>query len=138
MFSLQKIGHNLSIFGQAFSSALDEAWGWVFIRSLLIVALIVNILDWAGATLLYRALGDNLTVLHYNVNFGIDLIGPRRQVFINPLLGLIFLILNFSLVLFLAKNKHFRFSAHVLLNTAVVVNILLLLAIFSVYLINFR
>jgi len=138
MFSIQKIGHSLGIFRQAFSLAFSEAWGRVFIRSLLIIALVANILDWVATTFLYRALGDNLVVLHYNINFGIDLIGSRNQIFINPLLGLVFLLLDFGLVLFLAKDKHFKFVAHILLNAAVVVNVLLLLAIFSVYLINFR
>jgi hypothetical protein len=132
------MANNWSEFRQNFILAWTDAWGRLFVRSLLISALMVNVLNWFGAGLLFRNLAQDSTVLHYNVNFGIDLIGTRGQIFLNPLLGLIFLLLNLVLILLLTKNKHFKFLAHILLNAALVANILLLLAQMAVYLINFR
>ena len=137
MLSSEKISHYFINFIKKLGEATAAAWDWTFVRTLLIMGLIFNALNWLGSWFIYRNLAQDSTVLHYNVNFGIDLIGSRAEIFINPLLGLIFFLLDFILILLLYKNKHFKFLAHVLLNTALVVNIVLLLAGLSVYIINF-
>ena len=138
MFSIGKINHNLVVFRNNLSHSLKEAFSWPFPRVYGIIVLVLNLLNWLGSFLLYRSLGDELTVLHYNIDFGIDLIGHRGELFINPILGLMLIILNLSLLLFFTRHKHFKFISYLLWNTAALVSLFLLLAVLAVYLINFR
>ncbi|MEI7620016.1 MAG: hypothetical protein WCJ57_00415 [Candidatus Falkowbacteria bacterium] len=138
MFSLGKISHNLALFRNNLSGALNEVFSLPFSRVYGVVVLVLNLLNWSFSFLLYRSLGDDLTVLHYNIDFGIDLIGHRGELFVNPVLGLVLIILNLALLLFFARHKHFKFVSYLLWNTAALANTFLLLAALAVYLINFR
>jgi len=113
-------------------------FSWSFSRLYAIVAVVLNLLAWLGTVLIFRSLGNELTVLHYNIDFGIDLVGHRGQLFFNPILGLVLILLNLILILLLARHKDFKFIAYLLWATAVLVNVFLLLAVLAVYLINFR
>ena len=138
MFSLGKISHNLALFRSNLAGAWGEVFNWPSARIYGLVGLILNLLSWLGSILLYRSLGNDLTVLHYNIDFGIDLVGHRGQLFINPILGLSFIILNLVLLLFFVRHKHYKFMSYLLWNSAILANIFLLLAALGVYLINFR
>lgn len=138
MFSTGKISHNLALFRNNLAGAWSEVFSWSFSRWGVAVALALNLLDWLASFFLYRSLGDELTVLHYNVDFGIDLIGHRIQLFVNPALGLSLIILNLVMLLFFARQKHFKFVSYLLWNTAALANSFLLLGVLAVYLINFR
>lgn len=138
MFSIGRISHNLALFRNNLSGSLSEVFSWPFSRVYGVIVLVLNLLNWLGSFLLYRSLGNNLTVLHYNIDFGIDLVGHRGELFINPALGLVLLILNLVLSLFFVRHKHFKFMSYLLWNTAALVNAFLLLAVLAVYLINFR
>ncbi len=138
MFSTGKISHNLALFRNNLAGAWSEVFSWPFSRWGAVVALVLNLLDWLASFFLYRSLGDELTVLHYNIDFGIDLVGHRAQLFINPVLGLSLIILNLVLLLFFARQKHFKFVSYLLWNTAALANFFLLLGVLAVYLINFR
>lgn len=133
-----KFAHYLSVSRTNFKIAVKTVWGFGYIRLYLLIAAVVNLLDWIGSWLLYRAIGPNLTVLHYNVDFGIDLVGQRQKLFLNPTIGLTFIILDFLFLLLWTKQKNLGFVANVLLVSAILVNALLLLALLAVYLINFR
>lgn len=133
-----KISHNLAIFKDNFFTAWSEVFSWSFSRLYAIVAVVLNLLAWLGTVLIFRSLGDELTVLHYNIDFGIDLVGHRGQLFFNPTLGLVLILLNLILILLLARHKDFKFIAYLLWAAAVLVNVFLLLAVLAVYLINFR
>ncbi len=137
MFTIGKIRHNLAIFRNNFSVSWSEAFSWPFFRISSLVVLGLNLLNWGFSFLLYRSLGDELTVLHYNVDFGIDLVGHRGELFINPSLGLILIVLNLILLLFFARHKHFKFISYLLWNAAALANFFLLLSVLAVYLINF-
>jgi len=138
MFSTGKISYNLAIFRNNLAGAWNEVFSWSFSRCGVAVALGLNLLNWLASFFLYRSLGDELTVLHYNVDFGIDLIGHRIQLFINPALGLSLIILNLVMLLFFARQKHFKFVSYLLWSTAILANLFLLLGVLAVYLINFR
>jgi hypothetical protein len=126
------------IFWRNLSSAWHIIFSWTFIRIYLIVVFSLNIITWLAAIIIYKTLVQDLAVLHYNVDFGIDLIGTRSQLFVNPALGLIFALFDVVALLSLTKSRDFKFLAHLLLGAAALVNLLLALAMFSVYLINFR
>ncbi|HNX10931.1 MAG TPA: hypothetical protein PKI61_02220 [bacterium] len=138
MLLVGKLAHYASLGKTNLKIAAKLAWGLTYVRVYILVAGIINLLDWVGSFLLYRAMGPNLTVLHYNVDFGIDLVGQRQKLFLNPAIGLTFILLDFLFLLFWTKQKNLSLVSHVLLATAILVNALLLLSLLAVYLINFR
>lgn len=138
MLSLGKISHNLALFRNNLFNYLNEVFSWSFSRVYGVIVLVLNLINWFFSFLLYRSLGDELTVLHYNIDFGIDLIGHRGELFVNPIFGLVLIILNLVLLLFFVRHKHFKFVSYLLWNAAALANIFLLLAVLAVYLINFR
>ncbi len=87
----------------------------------------------------YSILPDsrNLTSLHYNVDFGVNLIGDAVNIYILPILGLIFFAVNFLLVLFIFRYKNGHFITCLLMAASWISGIFLLMGLFSIYLINF-
>jgi len=95
-----------------------------------------NIINWLLAYFVNQSVSQNLVVLHYNVNLGVNLIGNVSEIYVIPTLGLAFIIINFLLLLNLHPRSNFL--VHLLLGFSLLVNLFLIAAIFSVYLINFR
>jgi len=106
------------------------------VRLYLIILLGLNLLNWLAAVTISSNVSQNLVVLHYNVNFGVDLIGSVRRIYTIPLLGLIIILINFILLVLVYRQS--KFIIHLLLAPAILANLFLLIAIASVYLINFR
>lgn len=98
-------------------------------------ALLLNLAGWFLTFALRRALGDELAVLHYNITFGIDRIGETVSLFEMPLAGLAILIFNLILSSF-SRQKAERLIVHALLAMAVVGNGIILVSLYSIYLIN--
>jgi hypothetical protein len=117
-----------------------ELLGYPGVRIYLVSAVITNIFTWLFARYIYVNIGQERMALHYSVDFGVDFYGERSGIFIIPALGFIFIIFNiFLLLAILFYNKRdTRFLSHLMLSTAVIANVALLVAIFTVYLINFR
>lgn len=101
----------------------------------LIGALLLNVATWATAAFFIRPV-DFPIVLHYNVYFGVDLIGDWWQVYSFPTIGLIILALNMSLGLFFYRRKE-RIISHVLLLGACLVEVCVAIATASIILINY-
>ncbi|OGY47425.1 MAG: hypothetical protein A3J65_04735 [Candidatus Buchananbacteria bacterium RIFCSPHIGHO2_02_FULL_45_11b] len=76
-----------------------------FVKFNLFLSLLLNTGLWAG--LFWRLKGFSESVpLHYNIYFGIDRLGPYYQLFFLPFLGLLFILINFSLgAAFFSKEK---------------------------------
>lgn len=72
--------------------------------------------------------------LHYNIFFGIDLIGPWYSVFVIPLLSLIFLIINCVLLVLLYGRE--KFLSYFLAVTNALLSIGLLTALVLIVLLN--
>lgn len=115
-----------------------DLFSYLFIKIYLSIVLAINIFLWFAAAYINNNLNSEQIALHYNVDFGINLIGSPKKIFIIPILGLIFLFLNLGVLLGLRRNKERFFAAHVLLSGALASNIILLAAVLIVYLINFR
>jgi hypothetical protein len=60
------------------------------------ISLGLNLILWAGLIYLFRPQEEPVH-LHYNIFFGVDLIGPWWQIFFLPASGLVILILNTGL-----------------------------------------
>jgi len=110
--------------------------GLSFVRVYLSLLAALNILNWLLAYYVNKNVSQNLVVLHYNVNLGVNLIGQARDIYIIPTLGLSFIVINFLLLLNIYhKNK---FVVHLLLGFSLLVNLFLIASTSAIYLINFR
>ena len=110
--------------------------GLLYFRIYLLIALTLNLLNWLLVYYFNASLSQNLVILHYNVNLGVNLIGEAGKIYTIPLLGLIFKIFNFILLLNIYQEG--KFVIHLLLATTAVVNLILIISTASLYLINFR
>lgn len=111
---------------------------YTHIRIYSIAIISLNILTWVFANHININSSQDLVVLHYNVNFGVDLIGSVKKLYIIPILGLIFFAVNLAVSLTLIKHKNFRFISHILFGAIITAHIFLLISLASIYLINFR
>ncbi|MEA3450207.1 MAG: hypothetical protein U9Q85_04535 [Patescibacteria group bacterium] len=120
--------------------SIKELLEYFAVKVYLTFALVVNIFTWLFARYIYTNIGQDKMALHYSVDFGIDLYGGRGGIFVIPVLGFLFLLFNiFLLVIITVYNKRdSHFLSHLILSTVMIANTALLLAIFTVYLINFR
>jgi hypothetical protein len=121
-----------------FKKLFFSIYNYFFIRVYLGIIFVLNIANWYFAYLINRTFKGDLIILHYNVNFGVDLIGNSNKIFITPLLGLIIVLINVFLLANFLKSGHFKFIAHFLLGAAILVNLFLLASLALIYLINFR
>jgi hypothetical protein len=136
---------NLSGIYNFFYSAVEHlAAGWSHLfgflsfKIYLALLLAANFLLWAFAFMFERRLSDGLINLHYNVDFGVDLVGNSNQIFIMPALGMAVAAINLFWLFFFVKNSHLKFLIQVFLAAALAVNILLLIALGPIHYINFR
>jgi len=109
---------------------------FIFVRVYLILLFALNIINWLLAFYVENNVSQNLVVLHYNVNLGVNLIGDAKDIYIIPTLGLSFIVINFLLLLnIFRKNK---FLIHLLLGFSLLVNLFLIAGTAAIYLVNFR
>ncbi len=101
-----------------------------------IAALALNLLSWLFAAIIQRSIGSGLAVLHYNVIFGVDLIGDATRIYVLPLLGMGLYIVNFLLAATLGSKQE-RFVSYLLIGAAGIGNIIILAAVYFVYIVNF-
>lgn len=111
---------------------------WRFAPFYTAIAIFLQLIAWSSAIFIYQHLSGDFLALHYNINFGIDRVGVPGDVFVFPILGLVMLIVNFSLSAFFSQQAAGRFLANVLMFAAVLAGCLLDFGLLSIYLINFR
>ncbi len=116
---------------------LKDVFSFLFVRVYFIILLLLNLALWYLAFFMYRKSNQDVAILHYNVDFGIDLIGNKINFFVIPLLSLIFIIANLIVLLLLVKKKDFKFWSHFLLSFLLLFHCFLLMSVISTYLINF-
>lgn len=110
-------------------------WQSRIVLWLLFSALVGNLADWAIILIFIRPTVPTI-ILHYNVYFGVDMMGDWRWVFILPGIGLLLLIINNSLAMYFYSNKE-RIASYILLMAALMVQLSLLIATLSVIIINY-
>ena len=125
-------------FRQHIAKSFANLWRFVPARFYLGLALLWQIISWYQASFIYKNLSGNLLVLHYNVDYGTDLIGDPKQIFYYPLGGLLVILLNLIVSLLFYRHKDFRLYANLLLGGLALFSIFLNLALLAIYLVNFR
>ncbi|MFA5993758.1 MAG: hypothetical protein WC823_02235 [Parcubacteria group bacterium] len=102
---------------------------------LLILSSVANAIDWLILRIWVQPV-DFSIILHYNVYFGVDLIGDYRQVYILPIIGLILFSINFILSLYFYQQKE-RIASYIMLIGMLMIQLSLVVASTSVILINY-
>lgn len=101
----------------------------------LIGAFLLNVTNWGLIAFFIRPV-DFLIILHYNVYFGVDVIGEWWQVYFLPLIGLLIIAVNTILGdLFYQKKE--RLVAHLLMLATFIVQVGITIAVASLLIINY-
>jgi len=138
MIKLEILANNLRIEVVKIKNYTIQAFLPLFNKIYLIILFVLNIFLWLGAFYIDSIIEKNIIALHYNVDFGINLIGETKNIYIIPVVGLLVIVINSILYINLSVNKDKKIIFHVLFATSLFVNIILLSAVTSVYLINFQ
>jgi hypothetical protein len=120
------------------SLAFKALWHFRPSRFYLSFFVILQGIAWWQAIYIFRHLSGNILVLHYNVNFGIDLVGNPSQIFFYPLYGLGIFLINLIIAMLSHRRFDFHTFVHLLLATALLFALFLNLALMFIYLINFK
>lgn len=103
---------------------------WVLIGSFF-----VNLADWGLLAFFVRPV-DFLIILHYNVYFGVDILGSWQEAYFLPAVGTFFLAMNVFLGYFFYQRKE-RIATYLFLLGAFIVQAGVLIAEASIIKINF-
>lgn len=102
---------------------------------LIVLSLVINIANWMILLIFVKPV-DFSVILHYNVYFGVDVVGDWRKIFLLPALGLFFFLMNFSLSVYFYKQEE-KIAAHLLMLVSVLIQINLIIAGITLTLINY-
>jgi hypothetical protein len=120
--------------------SFSYVWKYLHVKILIFAITALNIFTWLFARFISTEIGLDKIALHYSVDFGIDLYGSAAKIYILPTLGAVCAFFNFLLALLISRyvKSDMKFISYVLLLGALLVNVILLGATTSIYLINFR
>lgn len=138
MLNFSKVYNYLTDFRVNFKKSVQTVFSSKAFKIYLIITLVLQGLSWYLSFYIYRSLTGNLLILHYNVDYGTDLIGPPHLIFGGVLFGLLVFIVNSFLALWFSGQKKSNFFDHLLIAGAMIINLFLLLSLFTIYLNNFR
>ncbi len=99
------------------------------------LSLAANLINWVILKIWIKPVNFPI-ILHYNVYFGVDMIGGYRQVYLLPLIGLIIFVINSALSMYFYVRKE-RIASYILLMAALMIQLSLMVASLSVILINY-
>lgn len=135
IFSKMKIIEISSLKNRIRSFFSNEFFKNSIIRWLLVATIFLNIVNWVFLAVFIHPVDFNI-ILHYNVYFGVDLIGDWWQTYILPLMGVVFLLINSVSAFYFYQSKE-RIASHMLLLAALMIQIGLIIASIGIVLINY-
>lgn len=104
-----------------------------FIRINLFLSLFLNLGMWFFLAFKAGSFSD-IIYLHYNIYFGIDLIGKWHQVFFFPSLGIFFFIVNFLLGAVVFSQE--KILSYFLAFSSSIIQLILILALIFLMVVN--
>jgi hypothetical protein len=112
----------------------------IYMKLFYISAFVLNLFLWIFSYFMFSNITQDRLILHHNVDMGIDLIGGKGEIFSLPMFGLVIIFLNMTLLLVLLKRKFadYKFVSRYSSAFMVFSQLLLVLAVFSIYSINFK
>lgn len=117
-----------NFFSQEYFKNLIVIW-------LIILSAVFNLADWVILKMFIRPI-DLPIILHYNVYFGVDIMGNYKEVYILPFIGIILFLTNLFLSLYLYMKKE-RIASYLLMMASLMIQLALLVASISVIIINY-
>lgn len=129
---------NFFAFCQRSGAAWMAVWRFRPVRWYWLAILAEQAALWWAAVIIYRTLTGDILVLHYNVNFGIDLIGAPERIFVYPALALSVALAHNFIIAGLNKHRDFKIFAHLLLAAAFNFGLIIAASLFFIYFINFK
>lgn len=138
MFLVGRISHYLNIIKHETGNVVSGLFFFVFFRYYLSVFLVLNFSLWFSAFYIKKLIDEPRIALHYNVDSGIDFYGSDYQIFILPILGLFIFLTNISIFAIVRNQQDRKFIGHILCSVGILSNLILLVGVFSIYLINFK
>lgn len=105
------------------------------VQWVIIAAIFVNLANWISIAYFIRPV-DFPIILHYNIYFGVDVIGDWWQVYFLPAIGLLILSVN-TVLGYLFYGQKERIAAHLLLLATFIVQIGVSIAVASLLFINY-
>ncbi len=136
--TMWKIYSRFLLFIRSIISASKTYWSFSVNRLYLMFILILQVFIWYWSANLFSNLSDDFFILHYTVDFGIDLVAKPWSIFIIASIALLFSLINIISSLIVANKKLAKIYWHLLGVSTFVVNFFLCLSVFSIFLINFR
>lgn len=103
--------------------------------SLALMSILVSAIIFSLLYLFIGTSGDSI-ILHYNVYFGVDLVGSWREVYLVPLVGFLFFVVNFVLAHYFFYKKE-RILSHLLMLTALMIQLGMAVASASIIMVNY-
>lgn len=105
------------------------------VRWLLIFIAVANLVDWAALKIFIQPV-DLPIIIHYNVYFGVDMLGDWKNLFLMPAIGLFLFLVNLFLSIYFYQRKE-RIASYLLLIATLMIQLSLLVASVSVIIINY-
>lgn len=105
------------------------------VRWLLLLIGVANLANWAALNIFIQPV-DLPIILHYNVYFGVDMLGDWKNLFLLPAVGLILFFINFFLSLYFYRRKE-RIASYLLLIATLMIQLSLIVASASAIIINY-
>ncbi len=102
---------------------------------LVVVILFLNVVSFVALSIFIEKTASPV-ILHYNVYFGVDLIGDWWQIYILPIMGIFFFLINFFLAGCFYRQGE-RIGAYCLMLASLFVEIGIIIAGASMILINY-
>lgn len=115
----------------------SKLFEFTYIRIYLAILLSLNLAIWIFSRYIDLQIDEKMIALHYSVDFGIDYYGSVGKIYVIPFLGLFIIAINSMVFNSVLGYKDRRFLSHLLLSSAIIVNLILLASTTMIYLINF-
>lgn len=110
-------------------------WSWLPARIYLLIGAVIALFNVGFALLMIKNLPQTIVILHYNVIFGNDYIGSPWKIAVLPLINLVVLKINIVLAIrYMAGDK---LLVHISQVATIVCGVMLILGLYSIYMINF-
>ena len=93
-------------------SLASDLLGFFYIKIYCLAIIILNLACWAAVIVIDLKIKEDSVVLHYNVDFGVNLIGSEKQLYIIPILGFLTVLINFTILSFFYRQN--KFLSHLL------------------------
>jgi len=126
---------SLSLKEKVRSFFAEEYFRSLIVRWLLLFIGVANLANWAALKIFIQPV-DLPIILHYNVYFGVDMLGGWKNLFLLPAVGLFLFLINLFLSLYFYRRKE-RSASYLLLIATLMIQLSLIVASVSVIIINY-